>query len=294
MNNSKSVLGVIGGSGVYEIDGLQHQRWEKVYSSFGEPSDELLFGELNDQKMVFLPRHGRGHRIPPSEVNYRANIDALKQLGVTDIISFSAVGSLNDTIKPGMFVVPDQFIDRTYKRINTFFDSDIVCHVSMSEPTSESLMETCVNALKEIGLNFIHKGTYVAIEGPQFSTHAESKGYKLYGADIIGMTNMPEAKLAREAEIRYATIGMVTDYDCYKTEYLDVDINKIISTLKSNIELAKKIIDILITTFDKNINKNDPIETCLNSAIVTDILTAKKATIDNLDTILRRYKNDNK
>jgi len=291
---SKYKLGIIGGSGLYDLKKFTNAKYIDVTTAWGKPSDQIISFKHKGKEIFFLPRHGKKHNIQPSFINYRANIDALKQLGVTDIISFSAVGSLNDTIKPGMFVVPDQFIDRTYKRINTFFDSDIVCHVSMSEPTSESLMETCVNALKEIGLNFIHKGTYVAIEGPQFSTHAESKGYKLYGADIIGMTNMPEAKLAREAEIRYATIGMVTDYDCYKTEYLDVDINKIISTLKSNIELAKKIIDILITKFDKNINKNDPIETCLNSAIVTDILTAKKATIDNLDTILRRYKNDNK
>ena len=291
---SKYKLGIIGGSGLYNLEKYTNAKYIDVTTAWGKPSDQIISFKHEGKEIFFLPRHGQKHNIQPSFINYRANIDALKQLGVTDIISFSAVGSLNDAIKPGMFVVPDQFIDRTYKRINTFFDSDIVCHVSMSKPTSESLMETCVNALKEIGLNFIHKGTYVAIEGPQFSTHAESKGYKLYGADIIGMTNMPEAKLAREAEIRYATIGMVTDYDCYKTEYLDVDINKIISTLKSNIELAKKIIDILITTFDKNIDKNDPIETCLNSAIVTDILTAKKATIDNLDTILRRYKNDNK
>jgi len=291
---SKYKLGIIGGSGLYNLEKFTNAKYIDVTTAWGKPSDKIISFKHEGKEIFFLPRHGQKHNIQPSFINYRANIDALKQLGVTDIISFSAVGSLNDAIKPGMFVVPDQFIDRTYKRINTFFDSDIVCHVSMSEPTSESLMETCVNALKKIGLNFIHKGTYVAIEGPQFSTHAESKGYKLYGADIIGMTNMPEAKLAREAEIRYATIGMVTDYDCYKTEYLDVDINKIISTLKSNIELAKNIIDILITTFDKNINKNDPIENCLNSAIVTDILTAKKATIDNLDTILRRYKNDNK
>ena len=165
---------------------------------------------------------------------------------------------------------------------------------STYKPISESLMETCINALKEIGLDFIDKGTYIVIEGPQFSTHSESKGYKLCGADIIGMTNMPEAKLAREAEIRYATIGMVTDYDCYKAEYLDVDIDQIISTLKTNIELAKKVINILITTFDKNIDKNDPIQNCLNSAIITDISTARKETISNLNTVMRRYKHENK
>jgi 5'-methylthioadenosine phosphorylase len=287
-------LGIIGGSGLYDLEKYKKVKYLDISTPWGKPSGQIINFEHKGKEIFFLPRHGQKHNIQPSFINYRANIDALKQLGVTDIISFSAVGSLNDAIKPGMFVLPDQFIDRTYKRANTFFDSDIVCHVSMSKPISESLMETCINALKEIGLEFAHKGTYVAIEGPQFSTHAESKGYKLCGADIIGMTNMPEAKLAREAEIRYATIGMVTDYDCYKVEYLDVDINQIISTLKNNIELAKKIIDILITTFDKNINKNDPIQTCLNSAIVTDISTASKETISNLNTIIRRYKYENK
>jgi len=291
---SKYKLGIIGGSGLYDLKKFTNAKYIDVTTAWGKPSDQIISFKHKGKEIFFLPRHGKKHNIQPSFINYRANIDALKQLGVTDIISFSAVGSLNDAIKPGMFVVPDQFIDRTYKRANTFFDSDIVCHVSMSKPISESLMETCINALKEIGLDFIDKGTYIAIEGPQFSTHSESKGYKLCGADIIGMTNMPEAKLAREAEIRYATIGMVTDYDCYKAEYLDVDINQIISTLKTNIELAKKVINILITTFDKNIDKNDPIQNCLNSAIITDISTARKETISNLNTVMRRYKHENK
>ena len=291
---SKYKLGIIGGSGLYDLKKFTNAKYIDVTTAWGKPSDQIISFKHKGKEIFFLPRHGKKHNIQPSFINYRANIDALKQLGVTDIISFSAVGSLNDAIKPGMFVVPDQFIDRTYKRANTFFDSDIVCHVSMSKPISESLMETCINALKEIGLDFIDKGTYIAIEGPQFSTHSESKGYKLCGADIIGMTNMPEAKLAREAEIRYATIGMVTDHDCYKAEYLDVDINQIISTLKTNIELAKKVINILITTFDKNIKKNDPIQNCLNSAIITDISTARKETLSNLNIVMRRYKHENK
>ena len=291
---SKYKLGIIGGSGLYDLKKFTNAKYIDVTTAWGKPSDQIISFKHKGKEIFFLPRHGKKHNIQPSFINYRANIDALKQLGVTDIISFSAVGSLNDAIKPGMFVVPDQFIDRTYKRANTFFDSDIVCHVSMSKPISESLMETCINALKEIGLDFIDKGIYIAIEGPQFSTHSESKGYKLCGADIIGMTNMPEAKLAREAEIRYATIGMVTDYDCYKAEYLDVDINQIISTLKTNIELAKKVINILITTFDKNIKKNDPIQNCLNSAIITDISTARKETLSNLNIVMRRYKHENK
>ena len=291
---SKYKLGIIGGSGLYDLKKFTNAKYIDVTTAWGKPSDQIISFKHKGKEIFFLPRHGKKHNIQPSFINYRANIDALKQLGITDIISFSAVGSLNDAIKPGMFVVPDQFIDRTYKRANTFFDSDIVCHVSMSKPISESLMETCINALKEIGLDFIDKGTYIAIEGPQFSTHSESKGYKLCGADIIGMTNMPEAKLAREAEIRYATIGMVTDHDCYKAEYLDVDINQIISTLKTNIELAKKVINILITTFDKNIKKNDPIQNCLNSAIITDISTARKETLSNLNIVMRRYKHENK
>jgi len=248
----------------------------------------------NNKEIFFLPRHGKNHNIQPSSINYRANIDALKQLGVTDIISFSAVGSLNDDIKPGMFIVPDQFIDRTYKRENTFFDDDIVCHVSMSKPTSHSLMETCVKALKILSVKYQFKGTYVAIEGPHFSTHAESKIYKSGGADVIGMTNMPEAKLAREAEIRYATIGMVTDFDCYKIKHLDVNINNIILTLKKNTEVAKKVIDVIIKIFNLNIDSSDPIQTCLDSAIVSNITTANIETMNKLSHILRRYKNDKK
>ncbi len=291
---SKFKLGIIGGSGLYDLEKYKKVKYLDITTPWGKPSDKIIKFEHDGKEIFFLPRHGKKHNIQPSFINYRANIDALKQLDVTDIISFSAVGSLNDKIKPGMFIVPDQFIDKTYNRINTFFDSDLVCHVSMSKPTSDSLSQTCINALKEIGLEHHMGGTYIAIEGPQFSTHAESKFYKAFGADVIGMTNMPEAKLAREAEIRYATIGMVTDYDCYRLEYLDVDISQIILTLKNNIKVAKNIIDILITTFDKNISGADPIATCLNSAIITDMSVSSKETLDMLSNIMRRYKHENK
>ena len=291
---SRYKLGIIGGSGLYNLEKYTNAKSIDISTSWGKPSGQVIHIEHDGKEIFFLPRHGKNHNIQPSSINYRANIDALKQLGVTDIISFSAVGSLNDDIKPGMFIVPDQFIDRTYKRENTFFDDDIVCHVSMSKPTSHSLMETCVKALKILSVKYQFKGTYVAIEGPHFSTHAESKIYKSGGADVIGMTNMPEAKLAREAEIRYATIGMVTDFDCYKIKHLDVNINNIILTLKKNTEVAKKVIDVIIKTFNQNIDSSDPIQTCLDSAIVSNITTANIETMNKLSHILRRYKNDKK
>ncbi len=261
---------------------------------WGKPSEQIMKIEQEDNQIFFLARHGKNHTIQPSSINYRANIDALKQLDVTDVVSFSAVGSLSDNIKPGMFILPDQFIDKTYKRNNTFFDDDIVCHVSMAKPTSGSLIETCIKALEKLNVRYISSGTYLAIEGPQFSTHAESKNYRSSGADVIGMTNMPEAKLAREAEMRYATIGMVTDYDCFKREYMDVDINQIVLTLKNNIDVAKKIIDILIRTYEQNTIHHDPIQNCLDSAIVSDISKASTKTMKKLDNIMRRYKNDNR
>ena len=199
MSNSKPILGIIGGSGVYEIDGLKNKRWKKVPSSFGEPSDELLFGELSGQKMVFLPRHGRGHRIPPSEINYRANIDALKRAGVTDLISVSAVGSLKEELKPGMFVIVDQFIDRTFARKKSFFSSGLVAHVSMANPVCNRLGNHIQRTAKSIGIEVVRGGIYIAMEGPQFSSIAESELYRSWGCDVVGMTNMPEAKLAREA-----------------------------------------------------------------------------------------------
>ncbi len=290
----KKKLGIIGGSGLYNLNNYSEAKFIDIDTPWGKPSDQIAQIEHEGKEIFFLARHGINHNIQPSSINYRANIDALKQLDVTDIVSFSAVGSLRDKIKPGMFVVPNQFIDKTYKRNNTFFDDEIVCHVSMAKPTSDSLMKACINALDRLDVRYFSGGTYIAIEGPQFSTHAESKSYKNSGADIIGMTNMPEAKLSREAEIRYATIGMVTDYDCFKEEYLDVDINKIVLTLKKNVEVAKNIIDVLIETYDINISSSDPADNCLDSAIISNISTSSAKTLNKLNNIMRRYKNDNK
>ena len=290
----KEKLAIKGGSGLYNLSNHIKAKSIEINTPWGSPSDKIMKIEQEGKEVFFLARHGMNHTLQPSVINYRANIDALKQLDVTDIVSFSAVGSLRDDIKPGMFVIPDQFIDKTYKRNNTFFDDDIVCHDSMARPTSSSLMETCINALDKLNVKHQSEITYIAIEGPQFSSHAESKHYKSSGADVIGMTNMPEAKLAREAEMRYATIGMVTDYDCFKHEYLNVDVNKIVLTLKKNIEVAKNIIDLLIKTYETNICKNDPIQKCLDSAIITNISSARIETIKKLDNIMRRYKNDNK
>ena len=244
--------------------------------------------EQEGKEVFFLARHGMNHTLQPSVINYRANIDALKQLDVTDIISFSAVGSLRDDIKPGMFVIPDQFIDKTYKRNNTFFDDDIVCHVSMARPTSSSLMETCINALNKLNVKHQSEITYIAIEGPQFSSHAESKHYKSSGADVIGMTNMPEAKLAREAEIRYCTVAMVTDYDCWHPDHDEVDVNMVIQTLTKNAANAQNMIKEIIKTFKDFSVEKDPANNCLDVAIITDQKVRTKKTIKKLKNIAGR------
>ena len=209
----KRTLGIIGGSGLYKMEGFQNTKWIKVNTPWGKPSDEILKAKLNNEIIYFIPRHSRGHKISPTNINFRANIDAMKQLGVTDIISVSAVGSLKENLEPGKFVIVDQFIDRTFSRVKTFFNEEIVAHVSMAKPTSVGLSECCEAALKKLNISHQFGGTYVVMEGPQFSTLAESNLYRTWGADVIGMTNMPEAKLAREAEIRYCTVAMVTDYD---------------------------------------------------------------------------------
>ena len=242
MSNLKSVLGVIGGSGVYEIDGLKNKHWKKVNSTFGNPSDELLFGELHGQQMVFLPRHGRGHFIPPSDINYRANIDALKRSGVTEILSVSAVGSLREDLKPGMFVIVDQFIDRTFARKKSFFGKGLVAHVSMANPVCNRLGDHVEISAKDMGINVIRGGTYVAMEGPQFSSIAESELYRSWGCDVVGMTNMPEAKLAKEAEICYVSVAMVTDYDCWHSEHDNVSVEAMIKVLMDNADNAKSLV----------------------------------------------------
>ncbi|MEA5098245.1 MAG: S-methyl-5'-thioadenosine phosphorylase [Burkholderiaceae bacterium] len=237
-----SVIGIIGGSGVYNIDGLSNPRWKKIGSPFGAPSDELLFGELDGQPVVFLPRHGRAHRVPPSEINYRANIDALKRAGVTDIISVGAVGSLREHLHPGMFVIVDQFIDRTFARDKSFFGSGCVAHVSMAHPVCPRLGDHLEIAAKQAGIDAVRGGTYLTMEGPQFSTLAESQMYRQWGCDVIGMTNMPEAKLAREAEICYATVAMVTDYDCWHPDHDNVTVSQIITVLMENAERARALV----------------------------------------------------
>jgi 5'-methylthioadenosine phosphorylase len=237
-----SIIGVIGGSGVYEIEGLSNKRWERVSSPFGEPSDQLLFGDLDGQPMVFLPRHGRGHRIPPSDINFRANIDALKRAGAADVISVSAVGSLREHLRPGTFVVIDQFIDRTFARAKSFFGSGLVAHVSMAHPVCGRLGDHIEAAGREAGIEVARGGTYLVMEGPQFSTLAESELYRTWNCDVIGMTNMPEAKLAREAELCYATVAMVTDYDCWHPNHDDVTVDSIIKVLLANADRARSLV----------------------------------------------------
>ena len=284
-------LGIIGGSGLYNMEGLENSKWIKVNTPWGSPSDDILRAEFKGKEIFFLPRHGRGHTINPSNINFRANIDALKQLGVTDIISMSAVGSLKENLEPGTFVIVDQFIDRTFARVKTFFDKEIVAHVSMAKPTSPGLMNTCEKVLKKLNIPFQKGGTYLVMEGPQFSTYAESNLYRSWGLDVIGMTNMPEAKLAREAEIRYATVAMVTDFDCWHKEHEDVSVEQVISTLLSNAEQAKKVVAEVVLSFEEDIDAKDPANHCLDVAIITDKKVWTKETIKNLSNIAGRILN---
>jgi 5'-methylthioadenosine phosphorylase len=236
------VIGIIGGSGLYNIEGLTETRWEKVETPWGDPSDELLIGQLGDIKTVFLPRHGRGHKISPSGLNYRANIAALKQAGVTDIVSLSAVGSLKEELPPGHFVIVDQFIDRSFAREKSFFGTGCVAHVSMAHPTCPRLGDALEASARELGLPVTRGGTYLVMEGPQFSTLAESNLYRSWGCDVIGMTNMPEAKLAREAEICYASVAMVTDYDCWHEDHDAVTVDAVIKVLLGNADKARGLV----------------------------------------------------
>ena len=285
---SKNKLAIIGGSGLYNIEGLSNIKSLKIDTPWGDPSDEILKATFDSKEVLFLPRHGKGHFISPSKINFRANIDALKQLGATDIVSISAVGSLKDDLKPGMFVIVDQFIDRTFARNKTFFDEDIVAHVSMAKPTSIGLMNACEEAIKTEGILYKRDGTYLVMEGPQFSTLAESELYRSWGADVIGMTNMPEAKLAREAEIKYASISMVTDFDCWHPDHDNVDVKQIIETLSQNSSNAKKVVKNLILNFEKFIDKQDPTNNCLDFAIITSPEKRTKKTKDKLKNIAGR------
>ena len=284
-------LGIIGGSGLYSMEGLEDSKWIKINTPWGNPSDEILQAKLNGKEICFLPRHARGHKINPSNINFRANIDALKQLGVTDIISMSAVGSLKENLEPGKFVIVDQFIDRTFARVKTFFDKEIVAHVSMAKPTSPGLMKTCETVLQKLNIPFQKGGTYLVMEGPQFSSLAESNLYRGWGADVIGMTNMPEAKLAREAEIRYATVAMVTDFDCWHPDHVDVSVEQVVKTLLGNAEKAKKVVAELLLSFEADIDEKDPANKCLDVAIITDKKAWTKETLNNLSTIAGRVLN---
>mgnify|MGYP002640774046 CR=1 FL=1 len=240
------VVGIIGGSGIYGIDGLADVRREHVASPFGEASDEVLRGSLDGQEVVFLPRHGRGHRVPPSQLNFRANIDVLKRCGVTEIVSLSAVGSLREDLPPGTFVVVDQFIDRTFARQKSFFEDGLVAHVSMADPVCGRLGDHVRTAAQSAGIDCRRGGTYLVMEGPQFSTRAESELYRSWGCDVIGMTNMPEAKLAREAELCYATIAMVTDFDCWHPDHDDVTVDQVVKVLLDNAGKARRLVGALV------------------------------------------------
>ena len=287
----KRKLGIIGGSGLYKMDGFEKTKWKKIKTAWGSPSDEILIAKIGNEEICFIPRHARGHKINPSSINFRANIDAFKQLGVTDIISVSAVGSLKDDLEPGKFVIIDQFIDRTFARVKTFFDEEIVAHVSMAKPTSPSLSDCCEAALNKLNIRSKKGGTYIVMEGPQFSTLAESNLYRSWNADVIGMTNMPEAKLAREAEIRYCTVAMVTDYDCWHPDHDEVDVSMVIQTLQKNASNAQNMIKEVIKTFKNFSADKDPANNCLDVAIITDPKLRTKKTIKKLNHIAGRVLN---
>ena len=289
MANNK--LAIIGGSGLYDVEEFKDRELLDLNTPWGKPSDQILKTIYDNKEVYFLPRHGKGHFISPSNINFRANIDALKQLNVTDIVSVSAVGSLKDDLSPGKFVIVDQFIDRTFARNKTFFDDEIVAHVSMANPTSKGLMDACEDAIKKEGIDYQRGGTYVVMEGPQFSTLAESNLYRSWKADVIGMTNMPEAKLAREAEIRYASVSMVTDFDCWHPEHENVDVQKVIKVLLDNASKAKSMIKNLILNFESHIDPNDPINNCLDVAIITLPEKRSKKTKEKLNTVAGRVLN---
>ncbi|MBI1868287.1 MAG: S-methyl-5'-thioadenosine phosphorylase [Methylocystis sp.] len=286
---TRAVVGIIGGSGVYDLPGLENVREERVATPWGEPSDALRFGEIGGTRAVFLPRHGRGHALSPSGINYRANIDAMKRAGVTDIVSVSACGSFRDELYPGLFVLVDQFVDRTFARQSSFFGNGCVAHVSMAHPVAPLLARRIAMAAHAEDIDIAKEGTYVCMEGPQFSSLAESLSYKAAGADVIGMTAMPEAKLAREAEISYATIAMVTDFDCWHPEHDDVDVAAIIELLRSNAGKASRLLARLLADFPKE-HEACPIgsDRALDTAILTAPDVRDPALLKKLDAIMAR------
>lgn len=287
---TKPVLGVLGGSGVYDFPGLTNERWERVESPWGEASDELHFGELEGVELVFLPRHGRGHVHSPSSINYRANIDVLKRVGVTDIVSVSAVGSLKEELPPGHFVIVDQFIDRTFAREKSFFGRGCVAHVSVADPVNARLGDLLEAACKAEGIAHTRGGTYLAMEGPQFSSRAESELYRSWGCSVIGMTNMPEAKLAREAEICYATVAMVTDYDCWHPNEENVDVAQVIEILNRNADKSRAMLRQLVSAIAGRPRDPDPQghDRALDMAIITAPEKRDPALLTKLDAVAGR------
>lgn len=290
---SNWTLGIIGGSGLYEIDGLEDRREETVDTPWGCPSDALVHGRIGDVKLVFLPRHGRGHRLTPSEVPYRANIAALKMAGVTDLLAISACGSLQEAYAPGDFIAADQFIDRTFARPKTFFGDGMVAHVSMARPVCSRFSEMAADAAEAVGAKVHRGGTYIAMEGPQFSSLAESKLYRQWGCDVVGMTAMPEAKLAREAELPYAILGMVTDYDCWREEEEAVTVTNVLEVMTLNSALGRKTVVNLAESLSGTVRTPSPdgIDTCLDYALITAPSARNPDTLRKLRAIAGRALN---
>lgn len=290
---SEWVLGVIGGSGLYDIDGLENPEWISIDTPWGAPSDEILFAQIDGVKLRFLPRHGRGHALAPSDVNYRANIDALKRAGCTDVLSLSAVGSLREAYPPGHFVVLDQFIDRTFAREKSFFGRGCVAHVSVADPVCSRLASLAEAAAIKAGADVTMGGTYITMEGPQFSTRAESLMYREWGADVIGMTNMPEAKLAREAELCYASVAMVTDFDCWHEGHGNVDVASVIATMTANADKGRGTVRALVKALSAMDRTPSPqgIETNLDVAIITPPSARDPKRVAMLDAVAGRVLN---
>jgi 5'-methylthioadenosine phosphorylase len=288
-SSSSPVIGILGGSGLYQIDGLADVEWRRVESPFGAPSDELCFGRLGKQRVVFLPRHGRGHKLSPSEINFRANIDALKRVGVTEILSLSAVGSLRDGLVPGDFVLVDQFIDRTFAREKSFFGTGCVAHVSMAQPICARLGDALAAAAGDAGIKVARGGTYMVMEGPQFSTLAESRLYRSWGCDVIGMTNMPEAKLAREAELCYATVAMVTDYDCWHPGHDAVTVEMVVRILLANADKARALVKAVVPRLAGHAGPcRHGCQTALDHALITAPEARDPAVLARLDAVAGR------
>ena len=286
---TQSVLGIIGGSGLYDLPGLEKTEWRRIDSPWGEPSDDVLHAELDGLPIRFLPRHGRGHRIPPTDINYRANIDCLKRAGVTDLVSVSACGSLKEAYAPGHFVLADQFIDRTFARAKSFFGPGLVAHVSVADPVSPALVDLVAKAATAEAISHTRGGTYLVMEGPQFSTRAESQLYRSWGCDVIGMTNMPEAKLAREAEICYATVAMVTDFDCWHDDHAAVDVAAVIKVMGDNGQKAQRLIARLARDFPRT-HPRCPIgsDTALEVALITAPEARDPLLVAKLDAVAGR------